>query len=322
MIEKFHGSDPMIDVISEDYRMLQLLSRFGISMGFGDQTVAETCTKAGVDTQTFLTVVNYIKAGTHVHVGDLAQRISLPDLVRYLKRSHLYFTDYRIPELRRKLLGTLDMTLNNQIAPLILKFFDESAREVTLHMEYEEQHVHGHIEQLLQNRLPAETFYRVVRNRHVSHDSIEKSFSELKDVIMKYYPGDADAHVLNDVLMDVYMLEEDLLSHCRLEDTLLAERVRVLEDEVRERGGEPVGEELETTTEDEAADLSSREQEVLRRVAMGMSNKEIADKMFISVNTVMTHRRNIARKTGIHAAAGLTIYAIVHGIVSVDELKG
>ena len=36
----------------------------------------------------------------------------------------------------------------------------------------------------------------------------------------------------------------------------------------------------------------------------------------------MTHRRNIARKTGIHAAAGLTIYAIVHGIVSVDELKG
>ena len=319
MIEKFHGSDPMIDVISEDYRMLQLLSRFGISLGFGDQTVAETCAKAGVDTQTFLTVVNYIKAGTHVHVGDLAQRISLPDLVRYLKRSH---TDYRIPELRRKLLGTLDMTLNNQIAPLILKFFDESAREVTMHMEYEEQHVHGHIEQLLQNRLPAESFYRVVRNRHVSHDSIEKSFSELKDVIMKYYPAEADAHVLNDVLMDVYMLEEDLLSHCRLEDTLLAERVRVLEDEVRERGGEPVGEEVEATAEDEAADLSERERDVLRRVAMGLSNKEIADKMFISVNTVMTHRRNIARKTGIHAAAGLTIYAIVHGIVSVDELKG
>ena len=322
MIEKFHGSDPMIDVISEDYRMLQLLSRFGISLGFGDQTVAETCAKAGVDTQTFLTVVNYIKAGTHVHVGDLAQRISLPDLVRYLKRSHTYFTDYRIPELRRKLLGTLDMTLNNQIAPLILKFFDESAREVTMHMEYEEQHVHGHIEQLLQNRLPAESFYRVVRNRHVSHDSIEKSFSELKDVIMKYYPAEADAHVLNDVLMDVYMLEEDLLSHCRLEDTLLAERVRVLEDEVRERGGEPVGEEVEATAEDEAADLSERERDVLRRVAMGLSNKEIADKMFISVNTVMTHHRNIARKTGIHAAAGLTIYAIVHGIVSVDELKG
>lgn len=322
MIEKFHGSDPMIDVISEDYRMLQLLSRFGISLGFGDQTVAETCAKAGVDTQTFLTVVNYIKAGTHVHVGDLAQRISLPDLVRYLKRSHTYFTDYRIPELRRKLLGTLDMTLNNQIAPLILKFFDESAREVTMHMEYEEQHVHGHIEQLLQNRLPTESFYRVVRNRHVSHDSIEKSFSELKDVIMKYYPGEADAHVLIDVLMDVYMLEEDLLSHCRLEDTLLAERVRVLEDEVRERGGEPVDEEVEATAEDEAADLSERERDVLRRVAMGLSNKEIADKMFISVNTVMTHRRNIARKTGIHAAAGLTIYAIVHGIVSVDELKG
>lgn len=322
MIEKFHTNDPMIDVISEDYRMLQLISRFGITLGFGDQTVAETCEKAGVDTSTFLTVVNYIKAGTHVHVGELAQRVSLPDLMRYLKRSHSFFVDYRMPELRRKLLGALDMTHNNQIVPLILKFFDESAQEVAMHMEYEERHVHEHIRQLLQGRLPAESYYRVLRNRHVSHDSIEKSFSELKDVIMKYYPGEADAHLLNDVLMEVYMLEEDLLSHCQLEDTLLAECVRVLEDEVRERGGNPADDEPEPTTDEDASEeLSAREREVLRQVAMGLSNKEIADKMFISVNTVMTHRRNIARKTGIHAAAGLTIYAIVHGIICVDEVK-
>ena len=52
-----------------------------------------------------------------------------------------------------------------------------------------------------------------------------------------------------------------------------------------------------------------------------MSGKEIADKLFISVNTVMTHRKNIFRKLNIHSVSGLTIYAIVGGIVRLDEVK-
>ena len=66
--------------------------------------------------------------------------------------------------------------------------------------------------------------------------------------------------------------------------------------------------------------LSEREREVIRLVAMGLSNKEIAERMFIAVNTVMTHRRNISRKLDIHSAAGLTIYAIVNGIINVEEV--
>ena len=68
-------------------------------------------------------------------------------------------------------------------------------------------------------------------------------------------------------------------------------------------------------------ELSEREREVIRLVAMGLSNKEIAERMFIAVNTVMTHRRNISRKLDIHAAAGLTIYAIVNGIINVEDVK-
>lgn len=322
MIEKYHETDPMIDVISEDYRMLQLISRFGITLGFGDQSVADTCQKAGVDTQTFLTIVNYIKAGTHVHIADLAEQIKLPALLQYLKNSHSFFLEYRLPEVRRKLLSAIDMTVNNQIAMLVIKFYDECALEVSQHMEYENQHVYPHIDLLLQNKLPNESFYTLVRNHKSNHGSIEKSISELKDVIIKYYPNDANANLLNDVLMEVYMMEEDLLSHCRLEDSLLAECVQSLENQVRERGGKTIEEEMEeldsNTTQSE---LSEREREVVRLVASGLSNKEIADRMFISVNTVMTHRRNIKRKTGIHAAAGLTIYAIVNGITKVEDVK-
>jgi regulator of cell morphogenesis and NO signaling len=130
--------------------------------------------------------------------------------------------------------------------------------------------------------------------------------------------------------MDIYMVEEDLLNHCHLEDTLFFQCVRQLEEEVRTapcpvQGGEdaPVQEATAAPSWGRDGDglLSDREREVIRLVAMGLSNKEIAEKMFIAVNTVMTHRRNISRKLDIHATAGLTIYAIVNGIINVEDVK-
>ncbi|MDE6715783.1 MAG: LuxR C-terminal-related transcriptional regulator [Muribaculaceae bacterium] len=67
--------------------------------------------------------------------------------------------------------------------------------------------------------------------------------------------------------------------------------------------------------------ISTREKEVIVCVVKGMTNKEIADKLFISVHTVVTHRRNLARKLQIHSSAGLTIYAIVNKLVELDEIK-
>lgn len=56
-------------------------------------------------------------------------------------------------------------------------------------------------------------------------------------------------------------------------------------------------------------------------LVQGMTNKEIAEHLFISINTVITHRRNIARKLQIHSPAGLIIYAIVNGIVDISSVK-
>lgn len=82
--------------------------------------------------------------------------------------------------------------------------------------------------------------------------------------------------------------------------------------------------ELMNQTEEEDADqnaLSQREKEIIGCVVRGMTNKEIAEKLFISVHTVITHRRNITRKLQIHSAAGLTIYAIVNKLVELSEVK-
>ena len=53
----------------------------------------------------------------------------------------------------------------------------------------------------------------------------------------------------------------------------------------------------------------------------GLTNREVAEHLFISINTVLTHRRNISRKLDIHSVSGLTIYAIVNGIVQIDEVS-
>jgi len=66
---------------------------------------------------------------------------------------------------------------------------------------------------------------------------------------------------------------------------------------------------------DENGELSQREREVLREVASGKTNKEIADLLCISVNTVITHRKNISSKLGIKSVSGLSLYALMNGII-------
>ena len=83
---------------------------------------------------------------------------------------------------------------------------------------------------------------------------------------------------------------------------------------------------LNVASEEEETDnqdtLSQREKEIVVCVVKGMTNKEIAEKLFLSFHTVITHRRNISKKLQIHSAAGLTIYAIVNKLVTLNEVKG
>jgi regulator of cell morphogenesis and NO signaling len=276
-----------------------------------------------VDVTTFLTVVNYVKDAAHAHINEMVEQIDLPCLMRYLKNSHTYFVDFRLPNIRRKLLEAIDCSSSNQIAMLILKFYDEYAAEVGRHMQYEDSHVHPFVENLLKGKVGSETFDTVVRQHEDNHASLEKSIAELKNIIIKYYPNDNAAQLMGEVLMDIFMTEEDLLTHCHMEDTLFAECVRRLEFKVRQAGGA----EMEGEEDDEEGkntpstnDLSEREKDIVVQVAKGLSNKEIADALFISVNTVMTHRRNISRKLQIHSPAALTIYALVNGLVNLDEI--
>ena len=71
----------------------------------------------------------------------------------------------------------------------------------------------------------------------------------------------------------------------------------------------------------EGEDLSQREKEILICVAKGMLNKEIADQYNISIYTVITHRKNITRKTGIKTVAGLTVYALLNNLIDINSVE-
>lgn len=77
----------------------------------------------------------------------------------------------------------------------------------------------------------------------------------------------------------------------------------------------------ETDTDPQLDSLSDREKEIVKLVACGYSNKEIADKLCLSIHTITTHRRNISTKLSIHSPAGLTIFAILHHLVELKDVN-
>ena len=222
---KFMPSDKMGDLINHDYKLLLVMSRFGLPLGFGDKTVEQVCREKEVNCPTFLAVANFIHEGNNLLEGNLSQ-ISVRDLMDYLKQAHSYFLDFFLPSIRERLVQAISKSIHSEITYLILKFFDEYVAEVRRHMEYEEMNVFTYVD-ALQDGTPDSRYTISVFARR--HNQIGMKLVELKNIILKYYPEQGNNNLLNAVLIDIFSCEEDLASHCKIEDFLLVPVVRQLE---------------------------------------------------------------------------------------------
>ena len=124
---KYAANDRMCELICENYNLLLIMSRFGLSLGFGDKTVRQVCEEQGVHTETFLAVVNFIYDACYSH-EDFKDDISISALIEYLKQSHVYFLKFKLPTIRRELIESIDLA-GGDIALLILRFFDEYVKD-------------------------------------------------------------------------------------------------------------------------------------------------------------------------------------------------
>ena len=300
----YKASDKICDLMAHEEDAIQIISRFGLEMGVGEQTIEQVCTLHGVHTPTFLSVVNY----KVFHQRALPADIDIPTLQRYLHNAHTYFLDFRLPRLRRALVeAIIPADPTTKIPGLILRCYDEFVEEIRTHIEHEnaglfEEHEHD-------------------------DERITSKLTEIKNLIIKYYPTSDDNHqseienrksnityLLISVMSDLWHTEHDFADHCAIEDDILRPAITKTENRKSStRNPYPV-----TPNPEE---LSDRERDVLVQVVRGLSNKEIADVLCISTHTVISHRKNITRKLNIHSTAGLTIYAIVNKLVDLNSLE-
>ena len=278
--------------MSREEDAIHVISRFGLQMGVGEQTIAQACEAHHVHTPTFLAVINYKISKQPAQLAD----IDIPTLQNYLRNAHTYFLDFRLPFLRRSLIEALiPAGAENRIPMLILRCYDEFAEEIRTHIEHENE---GLFEE------------------HARDDQrITDKLTEIKNLIIKYYPSSSImqkgtvTYTLISVMSDLWHTEQDFADHCAIEDNILRPALSAM----------PVLSVSQASAQEVDA-LSERERDVLVQIVNGLSNKEIADVLCISTHTVITHRKNITRKLNIHSTAGLTIYAIVNKLVNLDGL--
>ena len=312
----YEPDDKMISLIRDNYDLLQSLGSFGISLGFGDKTVRGTCEYNNVDTHTFLAVVNFTING----YGDFSadEDISVPTLLHYLEACHAYFLDFQLPYIRRELQESLNE--HDSLGNLILRFYDEYAHEIRRHMRYEQKTLFPYVQSLLEKR-PTNDYNVDTFSKH--HGATDKKLRELKLLIIKYLPQDGlHNNQLTATLHDIYENEVWLRQHAMVEDYIFVPAIRRLEQIAKQSDvTRNISDMVFKGGTQNSEQLSDREKDVIVALVQGMANKEIADHLCISVNTVITHRRNIARKLQIHSPAGLTIYAIVNNLVDISSVK-
>jgi regulator of cell morphogenesis and NO signaling len=305
--------DKLFEMICSDYQLLNIISRFGMNLGFGEKSIEEICEENNIDCNTFLAIINFTKNnGENIwHLNE----ISLQTLCDYLKQSHSYYLDFLLPTIRRKLIEAIGALPENEVASLILKFYDEYCIEVKKHLKTEDKEIFPYVEKLIRGEIiPANNYTEDITALH--RRPLDQKLSELKKLIIKYFKSDNNNYLINSVLYDIFLLEEDLISHSKLETKLFLEEIKKLENKYKENPSLVIKKKSENDTL-----LSEREKDVIICIVKGLSNKAIAEKLFISINTVTTHRRNITKKLNIHSSAGLTIYAIMNKLVDIKEVK-
>lgn len=221
--------DKMSDLICENYALLQVLSRFGISLGFGDKSVREVCELNNVDCNTFLTVVNFLVEDSN-RMEEHLEGISVSSLMNYLREAHSYFLDFQLPTIRKKLIEAIGDSEEKDVTFLILRFFDAYVDEVKKHMEHENENVFTYVEQLLRGEHPQGYNISVFASHH---EHIDTKLTELKNIIIKYFPAGGNNRLLNATLFDIFSCEEDLASHNRVEDFLFVPAIKKLEKEAK-----------------------------------------------------------------------------------------
>ena len=289
----------MADAIA-DRNVIMLLDSLRFRLGFGDATIDEVCRKRGYPTHIFLMLANVCTDASYAPDTSSLSREDAPAVIEYVKLSHKYFSESVLPHLHTLIHKALSDE-ETVYADVLNRYFDELLHNVNAHFEAEE--------------LSFESGGSgVVPGEAEAHFEFLEKLEDLRNLIVRYLPDNSTNNARYLILSSLQDLEQCLRGHTVIEEKILLPLEEIVGTVKNDRNED-------SSSQASSETLSQREKEIVAAVAHGKTNKEIADDLFISINTVVTHRKNIARKTGINSIAGLTVYAILNGIVLLKDLN-
>ncbi len=312
-MDRFASNMKVASLVESNYRLLSVLARVGIEGSFGEKTVAEVCAQCGLDPDTVILLCEVYSFPAFKPAAEVLRRCHVGDVLRYLHQSHDYYLNRALVEMEASVSRLLEPCSKRQQEG-VWNFFRGYQVELRNHFGFEEEEVIPYVQGLLTGRSRAG--FSIDRFEE-NHSNIDEKLSDFKNLVMKSLPDACDATERLQLLLWICALQEDLKCHTYIEDNILVPVVRLLENPQRYRDPQHAPQ----TEPDVRLELSAREKEILVSVAQGLLNKEIADKHHISINTVITHRKNITRKTGIKTVPGLTVYAILNNLVDINEIE-
>lgn len=221
----------MSELIDADYHLLLLLNRLNISLGFGEKSVEAVCKENDFDTDCFLFLANYQSNKCITNIQEVFRTLPLAPFLRYLKNSHSYFLERRLPNIRRKLELVFPET-DKALQTVVLDFFDNYTKEVLEHMRYEDDVVFPYVYSLIDKDANKQYSINIFEERH---NDIEGKINDLKQILLKYVPGTTDQMLMVNVLTELYMSEEELEAHTFIEDNLVIPRVKEIEKERKKK---------------------------------------------------------------------------------------
>lgn len=285
-------SSILSEVIKENHQLIPIINRFGIKLGLGDKTIGTICSENSINTDFLLVILNTFLNEDYFPEKKL-QKFDIELVVNYLKQTDAYLIHGQLYNLEKHLNAFISMSdPNNAQLKLINKLFKEFKSEL--------------ISQIEQGMVKGDTPLALL--------------TDLKSIIIKHISGNFNENMCYAVIFTIDSFQKDLEKHNRIREKILQPMIYNLSSS----GISDLHELIAVShamKENRSQALSQRELDVLRLVALGFLNKEVADKLNISLNTVLSHRKNITAKLGIKTVSGLIFYCITHGYISADEIE-
>ena len=231
----YNFSQKLADIIHHDQRLLPILNRFGIRLGFGDQSVNEVCKSHAVNAEFFIEILNTY------HDPDYFPRdrfldLSLPLIVEYLKKTHQYYYSFYIPEIEKQLNELIASAPGENNLSLLTRFYLKFKQELHEHLEYEDKftfpyvlNLHNHYEQGRPITDPALMPVKSIIEFEEAHSDVDSKLLDLKNIIIKYLQATYDDNKCNTLITTLFNFEDDLRDHSRIEDKIMVPKVLQIE---------------------------------------------------------------------------------------------